>query len=188
MKLDSQAQRNSDLYRFDGRLYEMEESDGILSLRLRSRVYINGVWLYLLLSGVALVVLNGWLKLSWPASFRTDVGNIFISTVALAMAFLLLVICRYLGVPLTKELWQFKKGAAEVIWNSSPLVKTSKITGVLAWRRGRKFYLALRLKHGKPIRIGFTGYSWKEAPWREDAECLAAFLQIPLDIPPIIPE
>lgn len=49
----------------------------------------------------------------------------------------------------------------------------------------KKFILAFETENGKLMRMGRFAFARSEHSWRHDAAQIAAFLEVPLEIPPI---
>lgn len=182
------ADRDADLYRFDGRFYDLNQENGVLILQLRHSVRWERSIISVLaaLVIVALPVAFDWsFKIQWPNTYFSWGGEFIFGmslTIASGLAGGLVI-----GMK-ENETWRFDKDAAKVHCNTLEVAAICTIRGVRAWRRGAKFYLSLELPQGKSLTLSrFFGFSRSERAWRQDAAHIAQFLEVPLQIPPVIP-
>lgn len=176
-------QKNTDLYRFDGRFYDLNEADGVLTLQLRRSV----VWERSLV--IALVSLFCWMAtvvvsyLSWNSS-PNKISILLRLLYQSGMSLYLYSIWHSLLV--TRQNWVLNKISGKICCGQIDIAPLYPIYEVKAWQRGAKFYLALKSKNDKPRQIGRFGFCRSEYAWRQDAAQIAHFLGVPLEIPPII--
>jgi hypothetical protein len=184
LNTSEQRQRDLELYRLDGRNFEISEEDGVLSLQLRSsaswdRVVIAGMLLVasLLFTFATFLVVAIWLVPLHDTGYWPIVG-----WMAWPYGRLLGVNLRFFG--LRKEAWRIEK--TEGLIHSSGFATTKvpikEIQCVKATHRRRKYFVHLVTRKGAKFGIGCFGYSTKERAWRDDAERIAAFLDLPLEI------
>ncbi len=179
----------TDLYRLDGRLYDLSEENGVFTLQLRRSVR----WERSIIAVLASVLVFGL----FMASIWIDRDDLkassadFLSGLAIRayiQLWIMLQIQFTLGFVLAMkrgEIWKFDKNAAKVLCNATLITNFSKVRSVRAWRRGSRFFIALKLRFGQTAKLGFFGFSRSERAWRDDAAQIAEFLGVPLDIPAV---
>ncbi len=176
------ADRDADLYRFDGRFYDLSEAEGVLTLEMRRSVRVDrSIMSGIITAGwIGLYLLLTWLTWNDP-NFKGTVGL----TISLGVTLPLQMGWGYVVLMRRGVFWKFDKSTAQVFYGAAKIADFSKIKSMRAWRRGRKFHLMLQLRFGQTVKIGRLGFSCSETAWRQDAAQIAAFLGVPLEIPPL---
>ena len=174
---------NGDLYRFDGRFYDLKEADGVLTLKLRPNVIRERLkkkfFAFSLFFTSSLFVM--WaVNNIYPDFSGSSTGQGFNQAIFL----LWLTVGNFLD-PTFEEKWFCNKNSKNFRLNRKKMANLTEICGVKAWYNRANFYLALELQNGKLIKIGRFGFCRSEHAWRQDAAQIAAFLSVPLDIPPL---
>ncbi|PQV63889.1 hypothetical protein B1R32_10896 [Abditibacterium utsteinense] len=180
----TRAADNADLSRFDGRFYDLIETDNSLLLELRrstiGKRFRLEIFSHLFLWVILLVVMWGVGNL-YPDFARSNTGFFWIQV---AMAILLVSVIAF-GTASSEEKWLFNKSGAKLRLNRKHITDFSSIRCVKAWQGGTKFYLAVEMKNGKAVKIGRFGFCQSENAWRQDAARIAKFLNVPLEIPEV---
>jgi hypothetical protein len=177
---------DADLYRFDGRFYEINEEKGVLRLELRRSVIWERVCVCgLLFSALfALAISYNWsIYLYWPDLYRSSEASFLVGLLANTPFF---IATNVLSPLLMKDTWKFERynGRLRYRRNRDMTIPVPEVRLLKAWQRGFLFYLSLELAQGKALQLGRWGFSRSEYAWRQDAAQIADFLGVPLDIPP----
>ena len=174
-----QAAQHLDLYCADGRCYDISEEDGVLTLQLRRSVRADRsiITALITVTWLGLYALMIWMSWNDP-NFR----DVIAFTTSLGIVLPLQLGWGCIALMKRGVIWKFAKGAAKVKCNDLENADISKIQGVRAWRRGRRFYIALRLPYGQTLKLGRLAFARSERAWRDDAAQIAAFLGVPLEI------
>lgn len=159
---EKRAAAHLDLYRPDGRFYDLSEENGVLTLQLRR----SALWERTAFSTLILLLANAFLMVLMIVGGGVT-GNSATQFFKIDRA------------------WIFDKNVAKVRCDELEIADFSKIVGVRAWRRGSRFFIALKLRYGQTCKLGQFAFSRSERAWRQDAAQIAAFLGVPLEIPPV---
>lgn len=177
------AAETADLYRFDGRFYDLDETDGVLTLRLRrsviwERSVVAILTLLLAIGAFFLFVLNFE---RFDPNIAGTAKTFFLQMLASPFLFMAVWVVRCAS----HQTWVFDRNTAKLRWNTTEFGVFSKIRTVNATRRGNRFYIALKMRNGMSAKIGHFGFCRSEHSWRQDAAQIATFLNVPLEIPEV---
>lgn len=195
-----------DLYRSDGRYYDLSEENGVLLLQLRRSV----IWdrcaigsLAFSLLAIAFFFVPALIFDILPGMVRRFSWTDFICFI-LVIQSLYSPCSRWLKHNLAGEVWVFDRNNGRIEWKTALGTELyeprrtnwkttdgpylSEVLSVRAWQRRAKFHLEIKMRSGLSIHLGRRGFCRSEHAWRHDAAHIAAFLGVPLDIPPVIPE
>lgn len=185
MKTDfdqKRAEIEAELTRYDGRLYDISEAEGVLSLQLRRGV----AWERSLI--IALIVLLGWILmtfLDWRAYRDSRDTSRFLLDVLEQSGQAIFIYGGSFLFLVFGQSWKIDKNSGKICCGSQSVARLSSIYGLEGKKRGAKFDLFLKSRNDKPRRIGVFGFCRSENVWRQDAAQIAAFLSVPLEIPPL---
>jgi hypothetical protein len=180
----TQRQRDLELYRLDGRNFEISEEGDVLSLRLRSSVGCERILTAGMLAFASLLYLlaSFWVTTNWLRPLDT-LSRLGIESVMVAPFALILGLSVGL-FGLRKEAWRIERAEGQISFSgyATLTIPIKEIRRVKATHRGRKYRLYLVAKTGGKVQIGRFGFSILERAWRDDAERIAVFLALPLEI------
>lgn len=179
-----ESAKNAQLYRFDGRYYDLSEKDDTLTLQLRRSV----IWDRAVISWLSIVVLSmSWAGCGWLL-IRQFPGLDSVDRQLIQGMTWLPIACIFggLSVFMSGETWTFDKNTGKVHWKTMEVTEICKIRGVKAYRRNHlRFQIEIQLEKGKSVKPGRFGFARSERAWRQDAAQIAQFLGVPLEIPAV---
>jgi hypothetical protein len=186
MNTATQSEADLDLYRFDGRSYEIKQIDKTLTLHWRDGLmgrysfsFLTFVIMLMLLSGSS-SPLRYWLGA--PSSERESLLYIVLQ-VALSG------LCSFHWWKLCLREYDrtFEKSEGQFRYrrDRQSFIQLPRIRCVRASPHRNRFLISVELEGAKPITIGHIIYLRSEHAWRHDAAQIAAFLEVPLEIPPV---
>jgi hypothetical protein len=169
------------LYRQDGRFFELIERESALLLRLRPSALLER---RIMAAAVfSLIFLLGLAQCNY--SLR-HVAFSLLEPPWYQLVFFVALCCGgfWMKLLLTDATWEFQKYAGQLHCrrNQEVSVTLEQIHRLRGWRRGLKYYLSLEFNQNKSVQLGTLGFSMKERAWRDDAEQIAAFLEVSLEM------
>jgi hypothetical protein len=180
--MNSQAQIDSDLYRFDGRYYEIDQTPDVLVLRLRNSVLGQRRFLTFVLFIAAVCALDPWL-LKWFAFQKLMPVGTLVQLINFSICLATII---GLWPLLGGETWTFHaNGEVQLKRGWFKPLKWTHVRTLQAWKLGKTFFLRFEVEGQKPVGIGSLGLGRSEPSWRNDAHQIASFLGVPLHIPPV---
>lgn len=178
------ADRDTVLYNTDGRLFDVVEANGVMEIVARPGATV--LWMWTTIASVAV----GYFLLYW-----LPIG----SFLTWQKVLLLLAVCWIIESVASRSVkrrerrhgslepkrWIFDPNSGEVRADSQIIARIDEVAAVRANRTLRRFRVALQLRDGRQIRLGLWKFAHREWAWRQDAAQIAAFLGVPLEIPPV---
>jgi hypothetical protein len=182
----AQANADADFYRFDGRNYEIEETADSLQIRRRKSVkrgrQLVSLVIFCLVFGLLWAHISPiTLWLGYPVSQHETLMRHLLHA---AIAGLYCLGWQFL---LQESNWAFQKHDGQFSFRRDwyRFVPLPPVRAVRAWRRGNGFLVALDIEGREPLAFSRLSFSRSEHAWRHDAAQVAAFLDVPLEIPPV---
>ena len=178
------AENDARLYNTDGRFYDVDEVPGVLEIHRHASASSSlQLWVESGIVGLGAVII---MKAPWishpavsPFVFKILICGLF----TLVMERVFKLSTRKWIMRNDPTCWMFDRLNNQWLVDKSRIASLDEIVAVEAQKKWRRFFVDIRLRDGRRVRLGLFGFASKEWAWRQDAAQIAGFLSVPLQIP-----
>ena len=185
------ADRDAALYNTDGRLFDLLETGDRLEIVARPTAFVLWGWTIM-----ASIMVGYFLVRLLPTATLLAWQKYLLLGVTWTMIDHLLQRIINRNGKLEPKCWVADKDTGQFCADEQPIAQLDEIVAVRGqnsrWKTqsggSKRFRLSLQLRDGRQIRLGLWKFAGKEWAWRQDAAQIAAFVNVPLEIPLAMPE